>query len=83
MKESSKPRALLLTTQPKVPVMWKVLAARLSKDVVFGASKDETGAIASSVGLDAAAEGTKSRVAVWAPGEEKPTLYDGGLSSKS
>ncbi|KAF8314685.1 thioredoxin-like protein, partial [Clavulina sp. PMI_390] len=76
------PRALLLTTQAKVPVMWKVLASKYytdktkTKNIEFGAIKDADGAVAKSLGLDAS-EG-KSKVLVWKKGDEAtPTLYDG------
>jgi len=77
-KDTSRPRALLLTAQAKVPVMWKVLASRLYKSVEFGAAKDADGQLASSLNLPSSEDG-KSRVVYWAPGKNEPTLYDGKL----
>ncbi|KAF9512707.1 hypothetical protein BS47DRAFT_1394019 [Hydnum rufescens UP504] len=80
-KESSQPRVLLLTTQPKIPVMWKVLGARYHKQIPFGAAKDEGASIAESLGLPAPASGenAKSRVVVWQKDEATPTVYEGKL----
>jgi len=68
-----------------VPVLWKVLASRYyddktkSKEVEFGAIKDEKGDVAHALGL-ASAAGEKSKVALWKRGDESvPTLYDGML----
>jgi len=79
------PRALLLTTQPKVPVMWKVLASKYyndktkTKKIQFAAIKDVDGHVARSLGLDSEAA-AKSKVVVWKRGDEAvPTLYDGVL----
>jgi len=81
----SAPRALLLTTQPKVPVMWKVLASRYydeetkSKKVEFGAIKDADGEVMRALGLTSTA-GEKSKVAIWKRGDDStPTLYEGVL----
>ncbi|KAF8603795.1 thioredoxin-like protein [Ceratobasidium sp. AG-I] len=76
--EPTLPHVLLLTKQPKLPVLWKVLGWRHHKQVSFGATKDEKGEIIKELGIDAPADG-KSKVLVWAPGETKPTLYDGVL----
>lgn len=88
-QHASAPRALLLTTQPKVPVMWKVLASRYyddktkSKKVEFGAIKDVDGDIARALGLTGAAGG-KSKVALWKRGgNSAPTLYDGMIPAVS
>lgn len=75
-QEPTLPHVLLLTKQPKLPVLWKVLGWRHHKQVSFGATKDEKGEIIKELGIDAPADG-KSKVLVWAPGETKPTLYDG------
>jgi hypothetical protein len=86
-QHASVPRALLLTTQPKVPVMWKVLASKYyddktkSKKIELGAIKDVDGNVARALGFTGAAS-DKSKVAVWKRGDESiPTLYDGTLST--
>ena len=56
--------------------MWKVLASRYYKNLGFGVAKDTDGSLAKSLGLPVAEDG-KSRVAVWAPGKDTPTVYDG------
>jgi len=78
-KESSKPRALLVTTQTKIPVLWKVLGTRYYKDMAFGAIKDESGSISESLELGEGTPGAKSKVAIWRKGEEKPTIHEGSL----
>jgi len=77
-KESTQPRALLITSQAKVPVMWKVLASRYSKTLAFGAVKDADGAVTKSLELSTAGDG-KSKVAIWEAGRDAPTLYDGKM----
>jgi len=77
-KESTQPRALLITSQAKVPVMWKVLGSRYSKSLAFGAVKDADGAIAKALELSSGDDG-KSKVAIWEAGAEAPTLYDGKM----
>jgi len=72
------PRILLLTKQPKIPVLWKVLGWTHHKTTTFGATKDETGDIIKALGVDAPADG-KTKVLVWAPGATEPTLYSGTL----
>ncbi|KAF8327799.1 thioredoxin-like protein [Cantharellus anzutake] len=76
-KDITEPRALLLTTQSKIPVLWKVLGSRFYKDISFGATKDESGSITKSLGLGEWELDIKSKVAIWKKGAKKPTLYDG------
>jgi len=78
-KSSSQPRALLITTQSKIPVLWKVLGSRYYKDIAFGAVKDESGSIAESLELGEGNPDSKSKIAIWKKGEEKPVIHEGSL----
>ncbi|KAG8920087.1 hypothetical protein FRC00_010504 [Tulasnella sp. 408] len=77
-KEPSLPHALLLTSKPKAPLLWKVVANKFNKKIGFGASKDTDGATAKALGL-AEATGKESHILIWEAGATKPTVYKGGM----
>lgn len=77
LQEASLPHALLLTSKPKAPLLWKVIANKFNKQIGFGASKDADGATAKALGI-ADATGKESRVLIWPAGATEPTVYQGG-----
>jgi protein disulfide-isomerase A6 len=83
----NKPRVVLLTPIPKVPVMWKVLANKYHKQMSFAVIRDEKGLVAKSLGLKASTDerGThKARVIAWSKGTnglEGSAEYTGSLKS--
>ncbi|KAL0575917.1 hypothetical protein V5O48_006063 [Marasmius crinis-equi] len=73
--ESSKPRALLLTKEKKVPLLWKVLSNRYTGQIEMGVHKDEDGKSAGKLlGVEG---GEGSKVLVYKTGETTPTRYEG------
>lgn len=77
LQEPTLPHALLLTSKPKAPLLWKVIANKFNKQIGFGASKDADGATAKALGV-ADATGKESRVLIWPAGATEPTVYKGG-----
>ncbi|KAG7093479.1 hypothetical protein E1B28_007154 [Marasmius oreades] len=73
--ESSKPRALLLTKEKKVPTLWKVIAQRYQNRIEMGIHKDIDGKSAEKLlGIEG---GDESKVLVYNAGEKTPTRYNG------
>ncbi|KAF9524431.1 thioredoxin-like protein [Crepidotus variabilis] len=72
--KSSKHRALLLTKDKRVPLLWKVVANAYSHtDIEFGAFGDKEGKLAKELGFD---EG-KSTVVLFQKGEDSGKKYTG------
>ena len=74
-KETKKPRALLLTKDSKVPLLWKVLSNKYSGKLSLGTHRDEKGEAATSLGLESSGKGSK--VLLYPAGSSDPVLYDG------
>jgi len=72
------PHALLVTSKPKAPLLWKVLQNDFNKKIAFGAVKDLDGAIAKSLGVSFAT-GKESYVLIWNLGKSEPVVYQGTL----
>jgi protein disulfide-isomerase A6 len=72
------PRLLLLNSQTKLPLLWRVLSNTFKDKASFSVTRskdkisDLTGGLNVSVGGDG-----KSKILYWAPGESEPKLYEG------
>ncbi|KAG8908610.1 hypothetical protein FRB99_004898 [Tulasnella sp. 403] len=77
-KNENQPRALLLTSKPRTPLLWKVLGAQFNKKIVFGAAKDIDGSIAKSLGIESA-DGTESHILIWDADATEPVAYKGAM----
>lgn len=72
------PRALLLTKDKKVPLLWKVLANKYAGQIVFASHRDRKGKSSVALGMEAG-EKKESKVLVYAPGQEQGVRYKGKL----
>ncbi|KAF8891421.1 hypothetical protein CPB85DRAFT_1332307 [Mucidula mucida] len=70
------PRALLLTKDKKVPLLWKVLANKYAGQIVFASHRDRKGKSSVALGMEAG-EKKESKVLVYAPGQEQGVRYKG------
>lgn len=68
-------RALLLTHEKKVPLLWKVLANRYGERLVFGSHRDRKGKTSSLMGIEAGRK--QSKVLVYQEGTTTPISYRG------
>ncbi|KAG8875047.1 hypothetical protein FRB97_005468 [Tulasnella sp. 331] len=75
-EDTTKPRALLLTSKPKTPLQWKVLQNKFVNKIAFGALKDVDGSIAQSYGVDSKG-GKESQILVWNVDATEPVSYNG------
>ncbi|KAK1222113.1 hypothetical protein PQX77_015037 [Marasmius sp. AFHP31] len=73
--KSPKPRALLLTKEKKVPLLWKVLSNKYQSQIELAIHKDEDGKSAAKLLGVEGSDGSK--VLVYQPGETSPTRYEG------
>lgn len=68
-------RALLLTKDSKVPLLWKVLASKYHGRLRFGTHRDEKGIAESEVGVGLG--DSKSKVLIFSEGSTDPAVYEG------
>lgn len=75
-QSSDKPRAILLNTSTKIPLLWKVIANKYNHRMKFGNFHDERGSYFEGLGLE---DNSKSdnRVLFYAPGSTDPVLFEG------
>ena len=73
-KSSKNPRAVLLTKEGKVPLLWKVLGNNFKGKVELGVHKDQDGSSAKALGLS---ESGSSKVLIYPAGSTKFAVYDG------
>jgi len=73
-QEVDTPRALLLTKDKKIPMLWKVLSNKYS-DLKFGSHRDSVGMTAAMLGLDTT--DAKSKILIYTTGSKKPERYEG------
>ncbi|TFL02207.1 disulfide isomerase [Pterulicium gracile] len=72
---TSTPRILLLTTQPKVPLLWNVLGNIFKDKLTLATNSDKKGKTSKLLGLDSESGGSK--ILVYAPDMTRPFVYDG------
>ncbi|KAG6889770.1 hypothetical protein C0995_014697 [Termitomyces sp. Mi166 len=73
-KTSNKHRALLLTKDKKVPLLWKVLSNKYKSQLELGTHRDREGRSSEALGLEA--EG-KTKVLIYPAGSTKFMRYEG------
>jgi len=76
-KKPEKPRALLLSKDKKVPLLWKALGNRYSHKMEFASAEDKKGNTLKALGLTVGEEKKGSKVVIYAPDSAEPVLYDG------
>ncbi|KIM32824.1 hypothetical protein M408DRAFT_326552 [Serendipita vermifera MAFF 305830] len=79
-KSPSIPRLLLLNSQTKLPLLWRVLSNTFKDKAAFSVTrnKDKISSLVSSFNLSVEV-GDKSKIVYWAPGETEPKVYEGTL----
>ncbi|PFH45478.1 hypothetical protein AMATHDRAFT_78017 [Amanita thiersii Skay4041] len=75
-KHADKHRALLLTKEKKVPLLWKVLGNNYKGELQFGVHRDQSGEASKALGLGKDV-GKGSKVVIYVAGSTTPTPYDG------
>jgi protein disulfide-isomerase A6 len=73
---SDLPRALLLTKDKKVPLLWKVLGNKYKDQLVLGSHRDRKGKTSVAMGLEAG-EKKQSKVLIYLRGSSTPVRYQG------
>ncbi|KAK2467684.1 hypothetical protein APHAL10511_000278 [Amanita phalloides] len=77
-KNEDKHRALLLTKEKKVPLLWKVLGNKYHTQLNLAVSKDESDNISSQLGL-----AKETKVVVYPSGSHTPVVYAGNTKFDS
>lgn len=75
-KKVSKPRALLLHKDKKIPLLWQVLSNKYGHDIQFGNCHDGKGKASVSMGLKAGQK-KASKVVIYPVDSTVPVLYEG------
>ena len=70
---SDKPRAVLITKDSKVPLLWKVLGNNFIGKIDLGVHRDRDGDSFKALGLDSGS----SKVLMYPAGSTKYALYEG------
>ncbi|KAF8638764.1 hypothetical protein AX17_001980 [Amanita inopinata Kibby_2008] len=81
-KDTDKPRALLLTKEKKVPLLWKVLGNKYKGELQLGTVKDEKGKALREIGLKKS-KSKESKVVIYPARSTKPVLYEGATKLES
>ncbi|EIN03815.1 hypothetical protein PUNSTDRAFT_77492 [Punctularia strigosozonata HHB-11173 SS5] len=77
-----KPRALLLTKDKKIPLLWQVLSVKYGKDILFASHRDRKGKSSVSMGLEAG-ERDQAKVLIYPPGQTEYVRFEGILKLDS
>lgn len=78
-QKTSKPRAVLLSKEKKIPLLWRVLSNKYRDEMAFGHHVDKKGKTAAALGVKGGGDESKSKVILYAPGSTKAALYEGVL----
>ncbi|CCA68761.1 related to MPD1-Disulfide isomerase related protein [Serendipita indica DSM 11827] len=79
-KSDSKPRLLLLNSQTKLPLLWRVLSNTFKDKAAFSMSRAKDKIPGLTASLNVSVEVTdKSKILYWAPGASEPQVYEGVL----
>jgi protein disulfide-isomerase A6 len=76
IQKITKPRALLLNKDKKVPLLWQVLSNKYGQDIQFGSHRDRKGKTSLSLGFKAG-EKKASKVVIYPADSTVPVLYEG------
>jgi hypothetical protein len=83
IQKKHKYRALLLTKEKKVPLLWKVLANKYSgTDILFGTHRDRKGKSSIEMGLEAGGK-KEAKVLLYPIGSTTPVRYQGPFAFSS
>ncbi|KAF5386375.1 hypothetical protein D9757_006645 [Collybiopsis confluens] len=74
--EKGLPRALLLTKEKKIPLLWSVLGNKYAGKVELASHRDRKGKSSVAMGYEVG-EPKSSKVIVYAPGSTTPVRYEG------
>ncbi|KAK0452711.1 uncharacterized protein EV420DRAFT_679894 [Desarmillaria tabescens] len=74
---SPKPRALLLTKEKKVPLLWKVLANKFTDNIDFASHRNRKGKGSKALGYEDIEE--RSIVLIYSQGATKAVRYEGKM----
>ncbi|KIK56997.1 hypothetical protein GYMLUDRAFT_247271 [Collybiopsis luxurians FD-317 M1] len=74
--EGGLPRALLLTKEKKVPLLWSVLGNKYAGKIELASHRDRKGKSSVALGYEAG-EPKSSKVIIYAPGSTTPVRYEG------
>ncbi|KZT21554.1 disulfide isomerase [Neolentinus lepideus HHB14362 ss-1] len=77
-KKPSKPHAVLLSKDKKIPLLWRVLSNKYRDELLFAIHTDKKGNSAATLGVKGG-DDSKSKVIVYPAESTKPALYDGML----
>jgi len=77
-KDDGQHRALLLTKEKTVPLLWKVLASKYHGRLRLAVSKNEKGDIPSQLGVP-----QDTKIALYLAGSSKPVVYEGTTKFES
>ena len=77
---SDKPRAILLNTSTKIPLLWKVIANKYNHRMKFGSFHDDGGSYFGGLGVEDNSKSDK-RVVFFGAGSTDPVLYEGERAS--
>ncbi|KAJ2917057.1 hypothetical protein MD484_g3342, partial [Candolleomyces efflorescens] len=74
-KHKKEHRALLLTKDSKVPLLWKVIASKYHGRLRFGTHRDDKGTAAAETGVELG--DSKSKILIYPSGSSSPVVYKG------
>jgi protein disulfide-isomerase A6 len=74
------PRALLLTKDKKIPLLWQVLSVKYGKKIIFASHRDRKGKSSVSMGLEAG-ERDEAKVLIYPPGQTDYIRFEGSSIS--
>jgi hypothetical protein len=71
-----KPRALLLTKDKKIPLLWKVLGNKYKGQIELGTHRDHEGKTSEAMGYEAGGK-KQGKVLIYPVGSTNPVRYEG------
>lgn len=78
LQSESMPRLLLLNSQTKLPLLWRVLSNTFKDKAAFSMSRAKDKISGLTNALNVSVEVTdKSKILYWAPGASEPQVYEG------
>jgi len=75
-KTVDKPRALLLTKDKKIPLLWKVLGNKYKGEIELGTHRDHEGKTSEAMGYEAGGK-KQGKVLIYPVGSTNPVPYEG------
>lgn len=81
-KDVDKPRALLLTKDKKLPILWQTLSVKYGDRIQFASHRDRKGKTSVTMGMEAG-ERDESKVLIYPVGHKDYVRFEGGRHSYS